>query len=633
MDHSHAGLTLSVALAAGVVAHSLARHLHVPSIILLLALGVLLGPEVLGWVHPSAMGQGLVDLVDFAIAIILFEGGLNLRSSRLRRQETPIRRLVTWGAVLTLIGATLVGYLILDWPFHRAILFGSLVVVTGPTVVAPLVRDMRLRPHLRTVIEAEGVLIDPIGAVLAILVLNIVLSPAAGTLASELFFLTMRIGFGVVAGVIGGYVIGLFLRWPGLVPHGFTNIFTLSLTYVLFQAADQVVDQSGILAVTVAGILVGNFGTHVDRDLRDFKDQMTAMLVGLLFILLAADLRWQDIVDLGSAAWWSVAALILVVRPASVFLSTHASGLPMRERLFLAWVAPRGIVAAAIASLTADAMRKEGLEGGDALRAMVFVTIGATVLHAGAFARLMAHILKLRLPKRETVAILGVRELSLALAEALKKGETPVVFIDSDAKHCRLAEEAGFPVIFGDALNERIMVRAQFDSVDTVVGLTENDHLNSMYVTQARNLFKVPKGYIAVDSLDGQGLPAHVSQAKADVLFDGPHDVGRWNVRFRHDGVEMVEVSFAEPPKKPGPVKEKTGESKRPASRVGEPYVILTVRDGKRTLPMRSGYTPKKGDRASVAVHKLDREKALEHLQQQGWILSSPAFAEDTPAK
>ena len=615
----HAGLTISIALAAGVLAQSLARHLNIPSIILLLALGVALGPEVLGWVHPESMGQGLLELVDFAIAVILFEGGLNLQWSRLRRQETPIRRLVTWGAVLTLAGAGLVAHVILGWSIANSLLFGSLVVVTGPTVVAPLVRDMRLRPHMRTILEAEGVLIDPIGAVLAILVLNVVLSPATETLASELYQLGLRLGFGIFAGAVGGYFVGLLLRWPGLVPHGYTNIFTLALTYVLFQLSDQVIPQSGILAVTVAGILVGNLGTHVDRDLRDFKDQMTAMLVGLLFILLAADIRWKDIVLLWPAAWWAVAALIFLVRPVSVFMSTIGAGLAPKERLFLAWVAPRGIVAAAIASLTAEAMRREQLEGGDALRAMVFMTIGVTVLHAGLFARLLAQLLQLRLPKREIVAILGVRELSLAVAAELKKGGTPVVFIDSAPKHCHMAEEAGFPVIFGDALDERIMMRARFDSVEAVVGLTENDHLNSKYITLARMLFKVPKAYMAVESLNGQALPAHVRQADADVLFDGPHDIERWNVRFRQGGVEVVEVVYEEPPKPAVKADAEPEGSKRTMGRFGELCIFLTIREGKRTVPMRMGYVPKKGDQASVAVHTLDREKVWDQLRLQGW--------------
>ncbi len=629
----HAGLTLSIALAAGVLAQSLARHLHFPSIILLLTLGVALGPEGLAWVHPESMGQGLFGLVDFAIAIILFEGGLNLQWSRLRRQEKPIRRLVTWGAVLTLVGASLVAYLILGWGIAHSILFGSLVVVTGPTVVAPLVRDMRLRPHMRTIIEAEGVLIDPIGAVLAILVLNIVLSPAAQTMAIELYLLGLRLGFGILVGTIMGYLMGWLLRAPGLVPHGYANIFTLALTYVLFQASDQVVPHSGILAVTVAGILVGNLGTQVDRDLRDFKDQITVMLVGLLFILLAADIHLQDIFSLGSAGWMAVGALIVLVRPASVFLSTIGADLAFKERLFLAWVAPRGIVAAAIASLTTEAMHREQLDGGDALRAMVFMTIAVTVLHAGVFARPMAHLLQLRLPKRETVAILGARELSVALAVELKKGGTPVVLIDSDAKYCRQAEEAGIPVIFGDALNERIMVRAQFDSVETVVGMTQNDHLNSMYVTLARELFKVPKAYIMVESLDGQAAPAHVRQAQADVLFDGPHDSGRWNVRIRQRAVEVVEVVYEEPPEPTLADEEKPTEPKRTTTRFGELCMFLTIREGKRVVPMHMGYVPKKGDQASIALHTLDREKVWEQLRQQGWLSKPTEEPQDLSSK
>jgi Trk K+ transport system NAD-binding subunit len=486
---------------------------------------------------------------------------------------------------------------------------------------------------MRTIIEAEGVLIDPIGAVLAILVLHIVLSPAAQTLASELYLLALRLGFGIIAGTIGGFVIGGLLRWPGLVPHGYTNIFTLALTYGLFQLSDLVIPQSGILAVTVAGILVGNLGTQVDRDLRDFKDQMTVMLVGLLFILLVADIRWNDIAELGPAAWWTVAVLIFLVRPASVFLSTIGTDLPVKERIFLAWVAPRGIVAAAIASLTAEAMRQEQLEGGEALRAMVFMTIGVTVLHASIFARPMAQLLRLRLPKRETVAILGVRELGLAVATELKKGGTPVVFIDSDPRHCRLAEEVGLPVIFGDALDERIMMRARFDSVETVVGLTENDHLNSRFITLARTLFKVPKAYVAVESLNGQTPPAHVRQADAEVLFEGPHDIERWNVRFRQGAVEMLEVIFTEPPNQSVRADDEPVDPKRIAGQFGELCIFLTIREGKRTVPMRMGYVPKKGDQASVAVHTYENKKALEQLHQQGWIPKPPEKPQPAPAK
>jgi len=266
---------VAVALAAGILAQILARQLRLPGIVLLLAFGVALGPDGLAWVEPHALGEGLFGLIDVGVAVILFEGGLNLEISRLRRQEGPIRRLITIGALVTLVGATLAVRLLLLWPWSLSVLFGSLVVVTGPTVVTPLVRELRLRPELKTVIEAEGVLIDPIGAILAVVTLQIVLVP--GAFAGELAGLIGRLAFGLVAGGLGGLLLGGLLRVRGLVPRGLENVFSLATVVLLFAGCDQVMSTSGILAVTVAGVVVGNLGTPVDRDLREFKDQLTVM--------------------------------------------------------------------------------------------------------------------------------------------------------------------------------------------------------------------------------------------------------------------------------------------------------------------------------------------------------------------
>ncbi|MGH7255338.1 MAG: cation:proton antiporter, partial [Nitrospirales bacterium] len=537
MDVTHGGLTMAVALAAGVLAQSLARHFRLPGIVLLLAVGALLGPEALGWVHSRSLGSGLFGLVDFAVAVVLFEGGLNLELSRLRREEGPIRKLVTLGAVVTLAGATLAALLALGWSLNVALLFGSLVVVTGPTVVAPLVRDLRLRPRMQTILEAEGVLIDPIGAILAILILNIVLFPTAQTFASETVDLLARLGFGVMAGVVGGFIIGGLLRLQFLVPQGYENIFTLAAVFLLFQTSDQVVFHSGILAVTLAGVVIGNLRTPVDRDLREFKDQLTVLLVGLLFILLAADIALSDVKALGWPGVFVIGALVLVVRPLSVWVSTRGSELSWQEQAFLAWIAPRGIVAAAIASLTAATLEERGIPGGVELRALVFLTIAITVLLAGLTARPLAMILGLRLPRRDRVAILGAQGLGLALGRQLHQAGLPVVFLDSDPKRCRQAEEQGFTVVFGDALQERALLRARVDLVGTAVGATPNEHLNSLFIRQARRLFGVPRGLVAVESLEGQEVPDHVKQHHGEVLFEGPHDLERWDVRFRHDDV------------------------------------------------------------------------------------------------
>ena len=319
---SHAGLTLAIALAAGVLAQSVSRQVHLPGIVLLLVTGALLGPEFASWIEPSALGDGLFAIVDFGVAIILFEGGLNLEWSRLKRQESAIRGLITVGAAVTLFGATLLAGVVLSWRWDLALLFGSLVVVTGPTVVAPLLRDMRLQPRLRTVLEAEGVFIDPVGALLAAALLQVVLAPAPETLAVEAQRVASSLGFGLAVGVGAGFALVGALRYRLLVAGGYEHILTLAAVVLLFETCGAVVPESGLMAVTVAGVVVGNFKTRVGEELREFKDRLTVMLVGLLFVLLAADVSIDDVRALGLPGLAVVAGLVLVVRPASVWIAT-----------------------------------------------------------------------------------------------------------------------------------------------------------------------------------------------------------------------------------------------------------------------------------------------------------------------
>ena len=326
------GLTVAIALAAGVLAQSISKQARLPGIVLLLAVGATLGPEGLGWVQPRSLGDGLFILVELGVAVILFEGGLNLEWSRLRREEAVIRRLISVAAVVTLVGATLAVRVALGWSWDLAALFGSLVVVTGPTVVTPLLRDMRLKPRLRTVLEAEGVFIDAVGALLATLVLQIVLLPEAPAIAGELRHVASSLGFGLVAGLVTGGVLAYLLRTGLFVAHRYETVFTLAFVILLFEASNAVWEQSGILAVIVAGIVVGNMDTPVDRDLKDFKDRLTVLLVGLLFVLLAADVALDDVWALGWPGLAVVAILAFVIRPVAVWLATWGGDLTPRER-------------------------------------------------------------------------------------------------------------------------------------------------------------------------------------------------------------------------------------------------------------------------------------------------------------
>lgn len=618
MDGGYPALTLVLALAVGILAQSASRHLRIPGIVLLLVAGASLGPDGLGWIDPRSLGDGLVVVVDLAVAVILFEGGLNLGINRLRREQLAIRRLVTWGAVVTLIGGAACAHWILGWSPMQSLLFGGLVVVTGPTVVGPLVRQLRLRTRVVTVLEAEGVLIDPVGAIVAVLLLGIALQGTDSVFEAPLVFAT-SMGFGALMGAAGGLALAGVLRVRNLVPEGYENVFALAFVLLLFQGCHEVVHHSGILAVTVAGVVVGNLRTRVDRDLREFKDQLTVLLIGLLFVLLAADVGLHDVIALGWGGVAVLAALILVVRPLNVLVSTLGSELSVRERLFVAWIAPRGIVAAAVASVTAAALDAEGVPGGAELRALVFLCIAGTVVVAGLTAAPMANLLKVRLPGRETTAILGAHALGLKLADALRSDGVPVTFIDSNPVNCRLAEEAGYPVVYGDVMQERTLQRGRFEIVARAVGLTPNQMLNSVFASRARQHFGVPHGYVAAVNPDAGLAQELVERDEIAVLFEGPHDVERWEVRARHGEVEVEPWVFEAPPEP-----EAEGESKA-LPPIGERLLMLTVRRGGTAQPMRADWKPEPGDVAAVAIHTEDRENARAALRARGWAPQEPA--------
>ena len=630
MTTHSAGLTLAIALAAGVLAQSVSRQLRLPGIVLLLAVGAGIGPEGLAWIAPRTLGEGLFGIVEFGVAIILFEGGLSLEWSRLRRQEASIRRLVTLGAFVTLAGGTLLTHAALGWTWDVSLLFGSLAVVTGPTVVAPLLRDLRLHPRLKTILEAEGVLIDPVGALLAVFMLQIVTNPGVSTLAVEIGALAASLAVGLAGGVIAGFGLTFGLRHRVLIARGYETIATLAVVVLLFEACDHLVDTSGLLAVTVAGIVVGNMDTRVNDELREFKDRLTVLLVGLLFVLLAADVTLADVRRLGVGGLVVVGGLMVIVRPVGVWLSTRGLELTMRERAFVAAIGPRGIVAAAIASFTAVTLEERGLPGGDALVALVFLTIAGTVVLAGVVARPLAWLLDLRLPARDRVAIAGATGLAIAMARSLRAEQVPVVFLESDPKRAQVVEEDGFSVVFGDPLEERTLLRARAELVGTAVGLTFGEHFNGLFVRNAVEGFDIPRGYVAMESLYGEKTPSLVKHKETDVLdvlFDGPRDHERWDSRWRHGHVSVERFEYRPPDAEAvsGETEGKPGDAAPTPTGSLDRFVILTVRRGKRVGPMHAGHALKAGDVAAVAIYSPERDDAVAALTGRGWLALPPS--------
>ena len=610
-------LTVALALAAGMIVQCLARSIRVPGIVLLLTAGMALGPVGLDWVRPRALGEGLFVVVDLAVAIILFEGALNLKIQRLRRVERVIRRLVTWGVLVSLIGGALAARFFLGWPWSLSLLFGSLVVVTGPTVVGPLVRDLRLHPRLQTVLEGEGVLIDPIGALLAVLVFQITLAVDAVGFLGEFGALLARLAVGTASGAVGGLVIAGLLRLPAVV-HGYENALTLALVIFVFYVSDGILPPSGLVAVTVAGLVVGSLKSPVDEDLREFKDQLTILMIGAVFVLLAADVGLQEIRALGWPGAAVLATLVLAVRPLGVWVATRSTNLTPRERAFVSAIAPRGIVAAAIASLTASSLAERAVAGGPELRALVFLVIIGTVVAAGAAAWPLATLLRLRLPARDRVAILGAQGLGLALGRVLRDAGRTVVFIDADPQRCRDAEEDGFQVVFGDGLQERTLRRIPIELVGTAIAITFNDNLNSQFARLARRTFRVPHAYVSVGALDGDRPPEHVSRSEAEVLFGQAHDQERWDVRWRQGQMEVARAEWTG----------QGGERAQPGVHAGsrkperDSVVVMALQRNGRTLPMSPAVQPRDGDAVFVAIDSGRFDTAQEALRALGWRLT-----------
>jgi NhaP-type Na+/H+ or K+/H+ antiporter len=628
LETAHPAFTVVLALAAGVLAQTVARHLRIPGIVLLLGVGAALGPDGLGWVDPTGLGHGLLTIVELSVAVILFEGGLNLELSRLRRAQTAIQRLVLLGAVLTAAGAALVVRVFLGWDWTVALVFGGLVSVTGPTVVGPLVRQLRLRPRVATVLEAEGVLIDPVGALLAVLLLSVALAPSTDTVAEGLGSMAGRVGLGAVAGAVGGFLLARLLRVHDAVPEGLENIVVLASVLFMFQGCNELQNQSGLMAVTVAGVVVGNMRSPVDRDLREFKDQLTILLIGLLFVLLAAAVRLEDVVALGVPGLAVVIALIMVVRPLTTWACTAGSDLSWRERALVGWLAPRGIVAAAVASVAAVEMDEAGVAGGRDLLSLVFLTIAATVVLAGFTAAPVARWLGQRLPGRDTVAILGAGGLGLLLGRALREGGVPVTFLDSNPNHCRQAEEEGFTVVYGNALQERTLLRARMENVGVVAGATQNQMLNGVFVSRTRDRFSVPTGYVATSRPESGLAPELLQEQEVEVLFDGPHEVERWDVRMRHGGVDVDSWVFV------GAPEPEEGEAEAAAGTTGgqrgsDRFVILTLRRGTKTGTMHAGLVVAPGDVAAIAVYAPEAERAEEELRDLGWKREEAASEPD----
>ena len=605
-------LTIAVATLAGVTSQVVGRQVGLPGIVILLGAGVALGPDGVNVVRPESLGSALQILVGFAVAIILFEGGMALHLSRLWRAQKPVRRLVTTGAAVTLIAATVVAKVTMGWSWQLCFLFGSLIIVTGPTVVTPLLKRLQVEPRVATVLEAEGVLIDAVGAITAAVALEMALGPAETTLFGAVVSLGSSLGFGVIAGLVGGVILALLLQTNRIIPEGYENIFALAFVLTLFQATNAVLHESGIAAVTVAGIVLARTKLPVHQELHHFKEQLTSMLIGLLFILLAADVRLDDIRRLGWPGVFAVIGVMAVVRPLNVAAGTFGSTLSWQQRVFIAWIGPRGIIAAAVASLFAVRIGQEGMGDGRALQALVFSVIAVTVLWAGLTGGLVASQLGLRRPKDTGWVILGADELAILLARVLRDGGESIVFIESDPHRVQEAEQEGFRAIFANPFEPRTLQRAEMQRRTGVLAVTPSEDTNFLFAQRAKLKGKAKRLLVALDADDVGITSKMLEKIDAEPWTSPARDIGKWatRIRQRQVGIERWTVT---------PEAEKlTSEALLELAREGL-VLSLTVSRAGRISPLGAAIELKKDDQLTLLLSPDRREEARAALEARAF--------------
>ncbi|MCM5703519.1 cation:proton antiporter [Larsenimonas salina] len=476
----HAALYLSLIGLLALVCQWVAWKMRLPAILPLLIAGLLIGPAS-GVLKPDELlGDLLFPLVSLSVAVILFEGSLTLDYKDLRGHGHTVSRLVTWGVLVTGLIGTAAAHWLLGVSWQIAAVAGAVLVVTGPTVVTPLLQTLRAKGNLTQILRWEGILIDPIGALLAVLVYEFVAIGQDNGAASHtllLFAKTIGLGFGV--GGVGGYIWGRVLRNYWL-PQKLHSFGTLMVMLALFAASNTLFEESGLLTVTVLGIWLANMRGVPTAPIIEFKETLSVLLISGLFILLAARISSEQLMALTWPYWLMLAILMWVARPLSVWVCTIGSGLNWREKALLAWLSPRGIVAAAVASLFAIKLEKAGVDGAETLVPITFLVIIGTVVIQSLLSQPIVRLLKVSEPPPTGFLILGANPVARAIARVLVDLGFTVRLTDTSWDAVQEARMAGLPVYYGNPLSEHAIQHLELTGIGRLLPLSPYRELNNL---------------------------------------------------------------------------------------------------------------------------------------------------------
>ncbi|OBX21561.1 MULTISPECIES: cation:proton antiporter [Bizionia] len=528
-------LELGGIIILGILAQWVAWKLKIPAILPLILIGLLVGPiaaEFLSedgtkWIEPRwngeeglFPGESLFYFVSLAISIILFEGGLTLRMGEIKNVAPAITKLITIGSIVTFFGAAVAAHYIFYLSWEISFLFSALIIVTGPTVITPILRNIPLKKDVSAVLKWEGILIDPIGALVAVLVFEFISVDGGGEYTKTAFIEFGKIVlFGFTFGFTFAHALNIIMnkKW---IPHYLMNVFALAAVLGVFILADIFAHESGLLAVVVMGMVLGNSNSPYLKELLYFKESLSILLISILFILLAANINYQELLLIFN--WNTVllfAIVVFVLRPIGVFISSHGSNLKLNEKLFISWVGPRGIVAAGIASLFGLKLASDGVPGAEYITPLVFMIVLGTVLLNATTARMFAKMVGVFLNKSEGVLIVGASKVSRLLGHYLESRGRHVVLIDSNQNNIAKAKELGLEAINTNIYSDKLMDNIELNAMGYLMALTGSSDINKYAINKFSKLYGENGSFrlltstetLETDVVPGEGLFSHTT--------------------------------------------------------------------------------------------------------------------------
>ncbi|HMN41125.1 MAG TPA: sodium:proton antiporter [Phycisphaerales bacterium] len=518
--------TLAFAFGLGAIVSAVSSRVRLPAVLPLLGVGVAVGPSGLGWVDVASVGDAFRALVALSIGLLVFEGGLHLDRNELGRAPRAVLGLLTIGVLTTWLGATGLGVWLLGLDLPIALALGSMLIVTGPTVIQPILRHVRLTPKLHSALSAEAILIDPLGVIVSVVTMEVVLAYYGGAFSGA----WRHVMHGVLMPVSGGVLVGIAAGGLGFVAlrllagakarpaqSGALNLTAMGVCMLAIAAGEMVAPEGGLVAATIAAVILANTHAVASSDIRKFKEQVATLLVGMLFILLASQIDIARLKSLGFEHVAFIGLLLLVVRPLNVATGMFRSRVAMRDRVFAGLFAPRGIVAASVATLavarmtevlTADPRGANTALLGQVhqLDLVVYAVIGVSVTWATISAWPMGRALGVLAGPPRGVMIVGAHRLGREAARALAGAGVPVVLVDFSLRHCDLAARDGLLVVRADATDtERMTELAREHDTGWVFGWTDNNDVDRVVGRWAERLLGTGRGSVGLPELPQAG--------------------------------------------------------------------------------------------------------------------------------